>query len=554
MDVLKGPTSSIYGAGLGGMLHLNTPQHQQPGTQISLNNTIGSFGLRRSVLNLKHSKDGKNFINVNLNGNNNSGYRQNNWYSRTSFSTYGKFWLNDKEVVSVFGNYTYLYAQIPSSLDSMDYVNNPQKSDPYWNSINAYENYRKSIIGATYRSLIGSRFSQSSSVYTSFLNSFEKRPFNILREYSYLIGARSEWAYHPYFSKTDNHLEFRIGADWFTERYTWLTNRTVGLGDPLSDNLEKRRHYNIFGQIKFDLENIAFFKAGINFNSTRYYTYDYRYKRSNDRDFPSIWSPFLSIGYHLSTAAGWKKEVSLHAKIAHGFSPPTLEETLNPDGNVNPDILPEQGWNFEIGSRGNILNRLSYAFSVFSMQIEDLLVAKRVGEDEYIGINAGKTQHNGFELELNQAIYFDAFNINIMASYTFADYTFKTFVDGEEDHSGNQLTGTSRHLFNAGFDARFRSFYGNIQYNFVDKMPVNDDNSIFSDAYQLMTLKVGYKVNWGKKWHFDFYGGINNIWNEKYASMIQVNAISFRGNPPRFYYPGLPRNYYLGIKVAFEIQ
>ncbi len=554
VDVLKGPTSSIYGAGLGGMLHLNTPQHQQPGTQFSLNGTVGSYNLRRSVLHFKHSKDGKNSVNINLNTTNRKGYRQNNWYSRSGFSTHGKFWLNDKEVVSVFGSYTYLYAQIPSSLDSTDYVNNPQKSDPNWNNINAYENYRKSIIGATYRSLIGSRFSQSSSIYNSFLNSYEKRPFNILREYSYLIGARSEWAYGPAFSSSNNKLEFRVGGEWFSERYTWLTRNTVGLGAPLSDNLEKRRQYNVFGQIKFDLKNITFFRAGVNFNSTRYYSYDYQIKRNSDRDFPSMWSPFLSISYKLSDAFGWKKNISLHAKIAHGFSPPTLEETLNPDGNINPDILPEQGWNFEFGSRGNIFHNLSYNFSIYSMQIKDLLVAKRVDDDQYIGINAGKTEHNGFELEVMQPVYFNSFNLRFLATYTFADYKFKEFIDDDEDHSGNLLTGTARHLFNAGVDASFRSFYGNIQYYAVGKMPMQDDNSVFSDAYNLMNTKVGYLLKIGEKWHLDIYAGINNLWNEKYASMIQVNAGSFNNNVPRYYYPGLPRNYYGGAKIIYDLK
>ena len=77
---------------------------------------------------------------------------------------------------------------------------------------------------------------------------------------------------------------------------------------------------------------------------------------------------------------------------------------------------------------------------------------------------------------------FNALNLNIFASYTYADYTFKEFIDGEEDYSGNRLTGTARHLFNAGIDGNFKSFYGNIQFNFVDKMPMRDNNTVFSSS------------------------------------------------------------------------
>ncbi len=555
VNILKGPTSSIYGAGLGGMLYLNTPDVFLPKTEFSLDNTFGSFGLIRNVLNFQHSTDGQNLINVNLNNTFSDGYRENNRYNRTGLAVYGKFQLNDKEVISVFGNYVFLNAQIPSSLDSTDYVDHPEKAAPSWARAKGYETYRKNVVGASYRSLIGDHFSQSSSIYTAFRNTYETRPFNILREQSFIVGTRTEWAYKNSFSNSLNHLEVRTGADYFNERYNWLTNNTNGLGSLgslLSDNHESRNYYNLFSQLKLDF-NHTVITAGINVNATSYHLYDYRQRQSTDRNFPLIWSPSLSVGYDLGSVAGWENGTSLHAKISHGFSPPTLEETLNPDGNINPEILPEQGWNFELGSRGKIFSNLRYTFSIYSMQIKDLLVARRIDFDQYIGINAGKTQHNGFEMELNHPFYFQGLNLNIFASYTFADYTFQEFIDGEDDFSGNHLTGTPRHLFNTGIDATFKSFYGNIQFNFVDKMPMRDDNTIFSDAYQLMNMKLGYQLHIGKRWSFDFFAGINNIWNEKYASMIQINASNFGGAAPRYYYPGLPRNFYAGVKIAVDL-
>ncbi len=555
VDVLKGPTSSIYGAGLGGMLYLNTPDATIPKTEFSLDNTFGSYGLIRNVLNFQHSTDGKNLINVNLNNTFSDGYRENNYYNRTGFSAYAKFPLSDKETVSVFGNYSYLYAEIPSSLDSTNYVDNPEKADSRWANANGYEKNRKNIIGGSYRSVIGDHFSQSSSIFTSYLTTFEVRPFNILRENSFIVGARSEWAYNKFFDRSNNHFETRVGFDAFFEKHNWMTNNRLGAVTrlPLSDIQESRKYFNTFIQLKFDLKKYTSVKGGLNLNYTTYHFYDFLQRKNNYQFFPYIWSPFLSIGYDLGTVAGWNNSLSLYAKVSHGFSPPTLEETLNPDGKFNPDIVPEQGWNFEFGSRGRIFRNLNYTFSIYSMQIKDLLVAKRVDLDQYIGVNAGKTQHNGFELEVKYPFNFNQLNLNIFGSYTFADYTFKEFIDGDDDYSGNDLTGNPKHLFNAGVDLNFKSFYGNIQYNFVDKMPVNDDNSVYSDSYQLMNFKVGYQLNLGKKWSLDFYAGINNIWNEKYASMIQINAISFPGRPPRYYYPGLPRNYYFGVKAAVDL-
>ena len=226
VDVLKGPTSSIYGAGLGGMLYLKTPEIDQQKTEFALDNTIGSFGLVRNVLSFKNATETGNQINVVLNNTRSDGYRENNRYNRTGLGVYGKLKLNEKESFSIFGNYIFLNAQIPSSLDSTDFANNPQKAADTWAAIEGYETYRKNIIGGTYRSSIGKYFSQSSTLYSTFGNSYEKRPFNILREFTFTVGARTEWAYTKFFSKSNNQFELRTGAEWFYERYSWLTYTT----------------------------------------------------------------------------------------------------------------------------------------------------------------------------------------------------------------------------------------------------------------------------------------------------------------------------------------
>ena len=98
--------------------------------------------------------------------------------------------------------------------------------------------------------------------------------------------------------------------------------------------------------------------------------------------------------------------------------------------------------------------------------------------------------------------------------------------------------------------------YGFVEYQFVDKMPMNDENSAYSDSYSLLNSKLGFKKVFGSNDNLilDIYGGINNILDEKYASMIAVNAPSFGGNPPRYYYPGLPINYYAGIELVYRFK
>lgn len=247
--------------------------------------------------------------------------------------------------------------------------------------------------------------------------------------------------------------------------------------------------------------------------------------------------------------------MSFYGIVSHGFSPPTLEETLTPNGVINPDIQPEKGWNMELGTRGNWAN-ISYNLSVYTMQIKNLLVARRTGFDQFLGINAGKTTHQGIEFSLQAKHQWWIWQLQPFLNYTYANYRFEEFIDNDDDYSGNKLTGTAPHIASAGllFETQGRQIiYGNFNYQFVDQMPLRDDNSLYSNAYQLWNGKLGYRMMLGQAWQIDANLGVNNLFNEQYASMLLINAASVGGAAPRYYYPGLPRNYYGSLGIRYFI-
>jgi iron complex outermembrane receptor protein len=131
-----------------------------------------------------------------------------------------------------------------------------------------------------------------------------------------------------------------------------------------------------------------------------------------------------------------------------------------------------------------------------------------------------------------------------------ANYHFNDFVNLGNDYSGNLLPGTAKETFSIGatlIPVKNLSINGWYRYN--GEMPVNDANSTFSDAFGLTNAEIRYQ---GKKdnFKFDIRGGIQNIFDMHYASMLAVNAPSFGGNPPRYYYPGNPRNFYISILIG----
>jgi iron complex outermembrane receptor protein len=555
--VWKGPTASTYGAGLGGMIHLQTKKDLEgEQSSFSLSGVGGSFGLFRGVADLHYINPNKMAnLYLNYNRTHSDGYRENNEYDREALTAYGSVATGMRDETSFIASHTDLKAFIPSSLNRDDFENNPQIAAPNWAAIEGFEDSEKVLVGLTHRHDFirephGKTLSNRTTLFTSFRNNFEPRPFNFLRESSQIMGFRSAMEYRNTFKRERPNLT--VGGEYFRENYQWQTNEiteSAQFDTLLSDNREIRQYYNLFAEANYEITKSLFFTAGLNFNSTRYTLTD-RYPvdgvdLSGKQDFDGVVSPRLGFGFH-----PFFYRILFFGTVSHGFSPPTLEETLNPNGTLNRNIQPEKGWNYELGLRTNdLLGRITFELTWYTMKIRDLLVARRTAEDQYVGINAGKTDHTGLEMLLRYRLT-DA--LSLWGNWSRANYTFKEFVDQEKDFSGNALTGQPPHQVNAGIDLNTDfGLYGYLTYEFVDAYPLNDANSEFTDSYQLMNLKLGYRRELGRRLALDLYAGINNLWDEKYASMVQINAAGFGGAPPRYFYPGLPRNYYGGVKVQY---
>jgi iron complex outermembrane receptor protein len=553
VEVIKGPTSSLYGAGLGGSINLSTAGPEYREGSLSTGLLVGSYGLIRNATTFKKS-DGKSNITLNYNHTYSDGYRENNQYDRQSINVLGQFYPGAKDRISIVAGLISVKAFIPSSIDSATFVDEPQSAAFTWNKTQGFEDYDKAFVGVSHRHTFNSEWTHSLSFFGSFRNAWEVRPFNILGEQSQSIGVRNRLSYAG--NLANRPLRFSLGGELFREWYDWQTYENIngegGLGGPLSDNVEDRNYYNIFSQAEWQLSPEFRLVVGVNVNQTQYEITDRYIPDSMDISgsygFEPVVSPRVGIHYRINS------KMALHAGASHGFSPPTLEETLTPEGAINPEIQPETGWNFEAGIRGRTLKgKLFYDLSLYSMQIQNLLVARRTGFDQFVGINAGKTQHNGAEIALNYLIFDENdYQIKAFSTYTLALYRFSEFIDGEEDYSGNELTGTPPHTFNAGLDFSTRpGFYGNINYLFVDAMPMRDDNSVYSQAYSVINAKLGFRKTLFQRLELDLSGGINNLTDARYASMILVNAGSFGGRAPRYFYPGLPRNFYGGLTLSW---
>ncbi|WP_299118149.1 TonB-dependent receptor domain-containing protein [uncultured Winogradskyella sp.] len=561
INITKGATSSIYGAGLGGSIQLTPTNANLNETSVSSEFSFGSFGLLKSTLNFNHGTTKHSFRGVYSNTNS-DGYRDNNNYERQTFTLTSNHFINEKNELTFLGSYVDLKAFIPSSINEDTFLNNPSAAAFTWRQAQGFEDSQRGIFGVTWNHSYNKNIKQMTSVFTSFRNGYEPRPFNILDENTFAYGIRSRLLGNiQLFQKT---LNYTIGGEYFKDNYSSKTFQNLYQdfpegtgsveGNELSNFKEDRNYYNLFFEINYELSNKTTLVAGLNYNQTsydledRFPVSDTNPDQSGTFEFDGIFSPKIGLLY-LAT-----ENISLYSSISQGFSPISLEETLLPDGQINTELEPETGWNYEIGTRGTLLNKkLQFNLAIYRLDVRNLLVARRTAQDQFIGVNAGQTLHDGLELGVGSIlIENENFKLNAFFNYSLNNYKFEDFIDDENNFSGNDLTGVPSDILNAGLDFNSRiGIYGNINFQHVGRQPITDSNSLYSNSYNLTNIKVGFQKSFSKKLTLNIFYGLDNIFDEDYASQILINARSFAGSQPRYFYPGNPVNYYTGLNINY---
>lgn len=557
VELVKGPKATSLGANLGGAILLNSTQPNENETQVVNSFNVGSYNMVKDNLSFRHSIAGKSTIAFSYNHFETDGYRQNNRFERDGILFNASFQTNTKNKIGFLLNYIDYSAQIPSSLNQTDFEENPTQAAANWLAAQGFEANKNLLLGLSNSFIISEKFKNTTSVFYTYLDHYEPRPFNILDEFTNGYGYRTIFV-----GKFGAVNEFSFGSEFYRDEYHWGTfenlfeqnNGNGSLqGDRMSRNREFRRQFNLFGTLKLQLSSRLQAQGGINYNQT---AYDFRDlfnsgagNISARRNFDPVLLPSFGLRYLV-------KHGSFYTNISRGFSNPSLEETLTPDGVINPDIAQEKGTNYELGGALNFTNpKLSLNFALYRMHINNLLVAQRVGEDQFIGRNAGETRHQGFELELGHTVALSKkLKLRSFLSYTLSDHSFVEFVDGDTNFSGNPLTGVPKHRISSrlGFE-HIAGFRFGVNHQFVDAIPLTDSNSLSSDSYNIFGLLARYQKKISAKFSLRINAGLNNVFDTTYAQSVLINAVGFGGSQPRYFYPGNGRNYYGGFQLTYQL-
>jgi iron complex outermembrane recepter protein len=547
-EVIKGPSGSIYGAGNGGVINLKSPADPKGGL-VSAEYGGGSFGLNRSRIAISQQV-GKGGFEASLVKQKLDGYREHSALDRTVFQLGGFMPVSQKQELRTQLLVSDLDYQIPGALNAQQLAEDPRQARP--GSVNQNSSIAQKSVFASLGHLY--RFSEKAQNNTTLYlttNDFEN-PFilDYKKELGFGYGGRSRFTF-------DWNLAgkpFRIIAGG--EYQTALTdaqnfgNRN-GLADTVrfADKLKATQGF-LFQQAEWEPTEKILLTLGLSQNFSSF-EIDRQINASGGptglqtRTFDPILIPRIAANYSLNTYS------SIFGSISSGFSPPTIDEVRTNEGSLNLDLEAERGVNYELGYRMG-KNRLNVDVTAFYFRLNETITTFTNEQGVVLFRNSGSTDQKGIEAAIDyvfiqQAVGFIR-NFKAGTAFTGHYFQFKDYEQRGNDFSGNDLTGVAPNNLVSKLDFRFAGgFYLNFTHQFTDEIPLNDANTVYQDAYNLVNTRLGIIQNLGKRTVIELYAGVDNLLNESYSLGNDLNP--FGG---RFYQPAPTRNYYGGLKASFR--
>ncbi|MEP6713610.1 MAG: TonB-dependent receptor, partial [Ferruginibacter sp.] len=239
----------------------------------------------------------------------------------------------------------------------------------------------------------------------------------------------------------------------------------------------------------------------------------------------------------------------------------------------NADLKPEIGNQFEIGTKGNLLNdKLTYQVAIFDAVFTNKFTTIAVPYNStttlygYV-VNGGKQDDKGLEALVKYTAYQSAGGfiktITPFANLTYSDYKYKDFrfqTIGKTvaapvkdsalvtDYSNHRVPGVAKIVANLGLDIATRpGIYANVNYFYKDGMPITSDGLLNTGSYSLLNAKLGFQRSLSTHFDLDVYLGVNNITNTKYPIMVFVNQI-----PDAYIAAPRNANVYGGLNVKYN--
>ncbi|HSU51203.1 MAG TPA: TonB-dependent receptor plug domain-containing protein, partial [Segetibacter sp.] len=548
IEIIKGPGSSLYGAGTGGVMLIESLRENERNS-VEAEYTAGSYQMQ-NMFAAATTTSGNATNRIGFQHQESNGYRVHSAMKRDVFSWNGQFNLGENKQLKTTFLYGNLFYETPGALTQAEYEVNPKAARPRVGAVQGSEGANAAIMqkqfiaGASYTQQLLSKVENKTVFYGMFTDFRNPAIQNYGHNSEPHFGGRTVFKFTDSVGRSALHIN--VGAE-LQQGFTTVSiyKNSGGHADSLRtfDEIVNRQGL-VFTQATFDSKDWTITaSASLNLLQVNFERFSPASSGKQKRDFSNQLAPRLAILKKF-------RQVNIYTSVARGFSPPTTAELIPTGGAANLDLNAENGTNYDFGIKGTIARRLTIDMNAFIFSLDNAIVQRRTaaGGDYYI--NSGKTNQHGIETSLNYPLLQSApfmQRSNFWLSHTWHDFHYKSFKQLNNDFSGNRMPAEAPHTISTGFDFLAKNgILGTINYYFSDKIALNDANTAYANAYHLVGLKLGYQTMLGQKMQIRISGGADNLFDQKYS--LGNDANGFGG---RFYNAAAGRNYYASLAVQF---
>ncbi|MBC7903696.1 MAG: TonB-dependent receptor plug domain-containing protein [Gemmatimonadaceae bacterium] len=549
IEINKGTASSLYGAGTGGLILVNSIEKSKPGFDLYYN--TGSFSLHNLLGTVRFGNDDLS-SRVSYAHNETDGYRVQTQMRRDNFSWVTQARLNQKHSLTASLLFTDMYYQTPGALTAAEFAADPKRARPagggFPSAVNAKAAiFQKNLLaGFTSRYQIDSFFSNTTTLYGAFAQIKNSAIRNFERRNEPHFGGRTVFTYKRKIEQLE--WQFVAGSE-FQQGYfnTMVSNNRNGQPDTMQTNDDvSNRNLGVFLQADLIVrEKLSIsIGAGVNSSSVSFARLNRYPVLTQKRTYRNELAPRIAV------LRRFENGFSARATVAKGYSPPTVAEILPSTGVISTDLEAEQGWNYELMFRQELLGRkLSIELTGFYFRLNDALVQRRDLSGADFFVNAGNVNQKGAEMtvqyvhiarRLSRLDYY-----LLRADYTYNHFRYGSFVKGVDNFSGRMVPSVPTGTLSVSADVMMKAgFYLNANYYAATKIFLNDANTAFAGAYHLLGGRIGWKKT-SKKWRPGIFAGADNLLDENYSLGNDINAA---GN--RFFNAAPGRNWFAGLSLG----
>jgi iron complex outermembrane recepter protein len=602
IEVVKGPAGTLYGLAIAGAVNLSTIKAEPGKTSIAQDVMVGSYGLVRSTTSLLMGKE-KSSLMINYGHQKTDGYSWHNSSKKDFVNFIGDFSINEKQAITAYAGYSNSYDERIGELTLAQYQNDDYSGNVEYIRRNAHSAVRTFRLGIGHTYNFTNNISNSTTVFgTGFqsdassaggwtdkntinygIRSVFNTKFNLKNNLTLSgitgVEAQAQSAQVVGYSMKVSPFDTAVNP---TAAYITVNSYKNGaypywvINAATSNLFYTSKTASLFTQWTLAFDKGLSFTAGIGSSSMKLDLND-RFNsplttRPNryTKNYTGMVSPNVSvnkvINKNASVYASYSKAYKAPVSSYFFITTPAVTTPATPaTGRINETLKPEVANQFEIGSKGKMLNsRLTYELALFSTKYTNKMTAVSVVSPasptttlySYM-VNSGEQLHKGIEAVIkyeamkNSKGFFTS--AKPFANITYSDFKYVTFtydssVTKQVSFKDNAVAGVPKVMANLGVDVNTKSgVYANFTYNYRDKLPVTALNDVYTTSYSLLNAKIGFRSSLSKHFDLDIYAGGQNLTGTKYFLMVFVNQL------PDAYIPApVKANMFGGINLKYN--